>query len=32
MEDAARTMMGLTKQQLEDVLAGRVPLADVMQK
>jgi len=32
MEDAARTMLGLTKQQLEDVLAGRVPLADVMQK
>ena len=32
MEDAARTMLGLTKQQLEDVLAGRVALADVTQK
>ena len=32
MEDTARVMLGLTKQQLEDVLAGRVALADVMQK
>jgi RNA polymerase Rpb2, domain 6 len=32
MEDTARVMLGLTKQQLEDVLAGRVALSDVMQK
>lgn len=32
MEDTVRTMLGLTKQQLEDVLAGRLDLAEAMEK
>lgn len=31
MEDTVRVMLGLTKKQLEDVLAGRVDLSDVME-
>jgi DNA-directed RNA polymerase subunit beta len=32
MEDTVRTMLGLTKNQLADVLAGRLELADAMKK
>ena len=32
MEDTVRTMLGLTKKELEEVLAGRADLAELMQK
>ena len=32
MEEAARTMLGLTKKELEGVLAGQIALQDVMKK
>ena len=32
MEETVRTMLGITKAELEEVLAGRVALVDVMQK
>jgi hypothetical protein len=32
MEDTVRVMLGLTKQQLEDVLAGRLDLSAAMSK